>query len=244
MYDFSIERVRELYEELNQIVPITFRLDDSIGANAMLDVDRNNRPVIKYKTIADEQIGILHELIHVRMFYRDSFCKLAWRGNVDDVLHRTVEHIRNIVDDTYVFTVLYDEYDVFPISPVFFTACRDDLANCRIQLMEGETGVNKTLVGAWRIRIAELSMERFANHLLYPDRTVCTRFVEQFSTLDADFEGLLEVIRSLFTPEEIINPNNHAQALIVMRDHVQLQPNIFHLATHRQEGTSFPLRPT
>ena len=123
MYNFTDEKVKELYDRLKVIVPIRFENNENIDSNAKMDC-KEDHALIKYKSCADEHIDILHELIHVQMFYEEGYCQLAWSTGdprITSDLEDAVTFIRDIVDDTYVYHKLYTKYGIFPISPIFFS---------------------------------------------------------------------------------------------------------------------------
>jgi hypothetical protein len=245
MYDFTSNSVEKFFQELNLVVPIRLVLVNDLGANASFDFDpRTQSVVIRYLDRADENIDILHELIHVEMFFRDDFCQLAWPTNdplATGEVKRIVFHIRNIVDDTYVFHCLYERFGVFPISPIFLRACRRDRKKQKIQLMESEIGLGRILAGAWRLRMAELCTQSFGSRLASSQRGVCCKFLETFSNKASDVDEVLAFLRSSVTPTNVRNAAEHSEVLLLFRDFLGLSPEIVYLARYQKNHRGFSL---
>lgn len=232
MYTFTDKTVRALNDKLNRIVPIRFETVNSLSANAEMECQRT-QALIHYRNSADEHIDILHELLHVQMFYKDGFSQLAWRTGdhrITNELEKTVKYTRDIIDDTYVFYQLYTNYSVFPISPIFFDECEIDCQNQRIGFMERENGINKTLVGAWRLRMAELVLEHFKAPLRCTNKKICRKFIKVFAEFDSDVKRLLNLIRQSVKPENMAITSKHAEALEILRDHFGYSSDIVYLA--------------
>jgi hypothetical protein len=245
VYEFKNESIKRLFLELNSIVPIRLKLVHDLESNACMDfVPDIQSVVIRYKDCADENIDILHELIHVEMFFKDAFFVLAWQtGNplATEEIRRAVFHIRNIVDDTYVFHTLHERFGVFPVSPIFFRACRTDCKRQKIQLMESEEGLNRVLIGAWRLRMAELCTQNFNSGLATSQRRVCFKFLETFSNQNAEIDQVLALLRNSVTPMNLRDAAEHSRALLSIRDSLGLSSEIVYLAKYERRNQGFYL---
>jgi|GEM_PF-5204838 len=245
MYEFKSENVDRFFRELNSIILIRFKLVNDLGSNACMDFDPDIQTVIiRYKDHADESIDILHELIHVEMFFRDAFCLLGWQTGdplATEEITRVVFHIRNIVDDTYVFHALFERFGVFPISPIFFNACRTDCKRRKIQLMESERGLSRILIGAWRLRMAELCTQDFNSGLTTSQRRACFRFLKMFSNQNPEIDQVLALLRSSVTPTSLGGAAEHSRALLLIRDYLGLPSEIVYLAKYEKSNHGFSL---
>lgn len=246
VYKFKTEVAEKVYRDLVPIVPIRFQLDNSMDVNAGMDFDEQKEcVVVKYKNTADERIDLMHELLHVRMQFRDGFPLLAWQTS-DPVatpdIRVAVSIIRDTVDDMYVFHALYMEFDTFPISPNFFRQCRKDIRAHRMHHVENKTGINKTLVAAWRLRIAQLSQEEFFPKMTTPQKEICEEFLSLFTKIDPEIQRTLSFLRSCVTPEAVATPIAHGQALEKLRDHLDLSPNVLHLAVRKNIAKTWVLQ--
>jgi len=150
---FQSAKVQQLTEDLNSVVPIRYVLDENMRSRAGFDF-KEGYACVSFQPDADEHVDILHELLHVQQLFKQRFCQLAWITDdtrITGELRQTVNLIRFCADDTWVFWRLYDDYDVFPISDIFFIECENDSNKGFIGHVRDETGAqNKSLQAAWR----------------------------------------------------------------------------------------------
>ena len=238
MYVFKIEHAQKLSQDLISIVPIKFQIDNSMSVNALMDFDEQSQNVIiKFKSSADEQIDLMHDLLHVRMQFKDKFSLLAWQTNdsrITDEIRNAVSNMRDIVDDTYIFNSLYNEFDIFPISPNFFNECKKDIQDHKINHIQSITGINKILVGSWRLRIAQLVLNDFSLKIDSYQKEICEEFLSLFSNIDIKINTTLSFLESHITYQSVITPLEHGQALDNLKDHIGFSPSLLHLASRNK----------
>lgn len=245
MYKFKTKPAATLYENLVCIVPIEFRIDNSMNVNSAMDFDEQRQSVVvKYKSTAEEQIDIIHELLHVRMQFSDAFPLLAWQKSdmlVTDEIRTAVKHIRNIADDTYIFHALYDEFHVFPISPNFFRQCRKDNKTRKRTQVQSETGINRVLVGAWRLRIAKLALERFSAQMTVHQKNICEEFLSLLTDKGDEIDHTFSFLNSNVTQQAVATTMEHGKTLERLRDHLGLSAGLLHLAKWEKRGQNWTL---
>lgn len=244
MYAFATFQYREFAKRMEKVVPINWRQNDGIEANAKMWFDESSHSVvIEYKSGADEVIDILHELLHVEMFFEGGFRQLAWGSPPPVSVQRLVYHIRNIVDDIYVFTVLSDRFGSFSLSPNFFAECKNDNRKQRICLADNESDPHcQIAVAAWRIRMAEMAANEYADKLKPNQKKIVAQFLEAFKSPPVDVADLLKLIRKCAKPSDVSDVTRHSKASIAIRDHFGVPENVLHLAAFQKKADVYVLR--
>jgi hypothetical protein len=246
MYRFQTQIAERLYRDLSELVPIQFQLDNSLRENSCMRFDKQEQSVIvKFKRNVDEGVDITHELMHVRMEFKNSFSLLSWHTNDPQVtleIQEAVQRMRNIVDDTYIFHALYQEFDIFPISQNFFRESRRDIRRGQIGIVQGLSTVNRTLEGAWRLRIAALSIQHFSTRMTLNQRQIATDFLDRFLKVESEIREIVTFIETNITKQFVMNPVDHGIALEALRDRMGFTESLLHLAAWQRVENRWILR--
>ncbi len=245
-YAFTNDQVKSFAETLNKTVPIHFIRNKKISDNAMMDYDKDSGSVIiEYKKKQpDELVDILHELIHVDMFFIKGYHKLAYGTNnpqVTSAIKRTVKLIRDIIDDSCVFERLNADYKVFPISPIYFKECRKDCESKKIHLAQHEVNQNKSLLIAWRLQISEMCLNEFRELLPLDKEVICKNFLKKFKNSNQRAKEILRFIHSTIDQMNSLDVHHHANALIQFRDFLGYKDDLLYLAKMKKEGSRYSL---
>lgn len=240
MYTFTNTAADKLFKEMSAVVPIEFLQNDSMTVNAMMDFDHaSQKVVVTYKKSAHEMVNMLHEIIHVEMFFKHGYRQLAWASPPpSDDTKKVVKCIRDIVDDTYVFGRLSAGFGVFPISTNFFAECRKAVKKLYMPLVPApERDWETMLTAAWNLRMADLCLTKFAVGMDSSQTSICTDFLSYFGKKFPKVNALLGVVRTLVTPDTVIDPVKHAQALEALRNHCGIGTSVIHLAQYQKSPT-------
>jgi hypothetical protein len=245
-YDFKTPYSQNLYSDLSTVVPIVFIRDDGMSECARMNFDEGSQKVqIRYTRTADEFVDIAHELLHVRMQFRDGFPLLAWPSGRRDLtpdIEDLVEKIRNAVDDTYVLRHLFADTGLLPISQVFYREIRKDLKRDIIHVVQSDPVGSRPIHTAWRLRVADLSLSEYDKVLSSNQRQVSTDFISRFQSKDPDVEDLFINLKQNVMGSKLSDEHQLGDALIGLRDKLGL-PSWLHLATYQKINGTWGLRP-
>ena len=245
MYKFKHSTTEQLFQNFSGLVQVTFEHKENMDVNASMDFDENRQvAIIKHKNQADEEVDITHELLHVRMEFKDGFTLLSWPKGDQSVtpdLKDTIKRIRNIVDDTYIFDRLHREFGIFPISQIFFREIRKDIRAGYIRNIQGLPATCKMLIGAWKLRIADFALNWYGSDLTTNQRRLSEDFLRRFSASDRDITNMFSFIRANVTPQTVDAPQKHGQALEKLPDELAL-PSVVHLASRQKQAGKWVLR--
>jgi len=193
---------------------VAFELTDALGCNA--ETFYEVPPRVKYKKTAWQTVDILHELLHVRHFYVDGFGMLAWPDEsppTSDV-RQSVQHVRDIIDNTVVHRELWREYHFLPISNIFFDECRTDLERGLVGLARNKSGLNHTLLVADRLWMAKMCLSDFGTALAERDRPTCRDFLAHFSGKHHDAEEVVDFLKLLDDAKNLADPKEHEESQV------------------------------
>ncbi|MDP8227051.1 MAG: hypothetical protein P9L89_05375 [Candidatus Celaenobacter polaris] len=236
-YDFQTNYAGSLHQLVSAHVPVSFIRDNSLAECACMDFcDAAQQAEIRYKGTADEIVDIAHELIHIRMQFLDNFPLLAWPTNDSVVTADTqdaVKRIRDAVDDTYVLHRLFEDTGQRPVSAVFYREIRKDIKQGTIRLVQGAPNMSRPLANAWRLRLADLSLNVFNSSLTTNQRQLAEGFLSRFVDSDTDARELFEHLRHAVTNDDLQDLQRFGEVLLCLRDRLGL-PACLHLATRQR----------
>jgi hypothetical protein len=244
-YNFKTEYAKQLYSQISNVVPIVFIQDDGMAECSRMDFnDRLQHVEIRYKSAADEFVDIAHELLRVRMQFYDRFPLLAWSVNhpkLNPGIQDLVKQIRTVVDDTYILHHLFTDTGMLPISDVFYGEIRKDIKRGIISIGRNLPVESRSLVAAWRLRLADLSCSVYSKKLTHDQHRFTSYFISHFQNKDPVVQGLFIYLRQNVVGSRLSNENEFGNALIGLRDKLDL-PSWLHLATRQKINGTWALK--
>ncbi|MFO8089999.1 MAG: hypothetical protein R6U13_09210 [Desulfatiglandaceae bacterium] len=236
-YNLKTEYAKQLYSLASNVVPIVFIQDDGMAECSRMDFDDRLQHVeIRYKSVAEEFVDITHELLRVGMQFHDRFPLLTGSVNHTDFnpgIKNLVKQIRTVVDDTYILHRMFTDTGMLPISGVFYDEIRKDIKRGIISIGRSLPVESGPLAAAWRLRLADLSCSVYSKKLTNDQRRFASYFISHFQNKDPVVQELFIYLRQNVVGSRLSNENEFGNALIGLRDKLDL-PSWLQLETRQK----------